>query len=167
MVSGVRTERDRAGPTGDRECAGDAEHDRVAVRHHRDPHALVSVMAIGNGDRLVRQRRPGENAREPGSVQTDQRPLGIEVGRDPFREVQLLTMALAVVEGDGAECVPLCAERVRHGRRVQATGDDHNRPPRRLHRSLPTLSCTIRGLSLMTTNWCAVLVTDAHNFVIT
>jgi len=80
VVAGVRTECNGPSLTCDGERTRDAEHDRVAIRHHGDPHALVGVMPVGNGHTLVGQRRPAQDAGESRRMQVDQCPRRAETG---------------------------------------------------------------------------------------
>lgn len=104
------------------QAEGHGEHDGVAVRHDGRLHRLFGIMAVRHLD-IVSQRRARQMRADRAHVDQVERHAE-PVGRGP-REVQLLGMALAVIEGNQSRELVLGGDLVgeRHG--VEPARADH------------------------------------------
>ena len=116
---------------------GEGEEDGVAGRHVGDRDPLPHLP----GAAPLRHREVGGQGRAPDGAQIDVHhhvpghPLGL---RHPPGGVQLYRVALAVTEAHGVGGEPLGLRHRERGRRVEAAGEQHDRPPEPAHGALPS-----------------------------
>ena len=96
MIAAMHGGRNSLIAVGGGNSETDRQHDGVAVRHDGDAHRVLGVMAVRHID-VVGQRRSGERGTDPAHVHQVMR--NAEPLRRRGREVELLAVALAVIEG--------------------------------------------------------------------
>ncbi len=121
MVPAMHGDRHRIRLLGGGKAEGDGQHDGVAVRHHRGAHCLFRIMSVRHVD-IVRQRGTGEVRADGCDV--DEMMRHAETFCAVGCEIQLLLVALAVIERDKSEKFMFRRDFVRKRNGVQSAGAD-------------------------------------------
>jgi hypothetical protein len=124
MVAAMDRCGDRGGAPCLRNPEGNRQHDRIAVGNHGDAHRILGIVAFRHRQ-VVRQGGAAEAASNIGHVEhvmADAKPL-----RAGSRVVELLAVALAVIERDQMNEQAFCRDPVGQGHGIQAAGTDDER----------------------------------------